>query len=239
MVLISITSLLILVDSIISFVCGFGISTLLIPILLFWYPTHTVLILVGFLHLLTNLNKILLLTKSIDWRLFMWLGIPAIFMSILGAHLTSLIDRELFLRVLGIVLFLYVFSSIFYLHIKLSRGPITSIIAGSVYGFIEGMTGIGGVLRVSLFYGYNLSPSTFIATSGLLALLVDIARVSTYLRSSTPTIFAWWHYLLFGALTLAGSIIGRHLIKIVPINFLRYAVLAAVSLVSVKLIIAP
>ena len=230
---------LIFIDTTISFVCGFGMSTLLIPVLLFWYPVNAVLVLVGLLHLITNLNKSILLARSIDWPLFLWLSVPAIGMSILGAYLTTYIARELFLRILGIVLLIYAINSFSHKYIKFSRKPSFSILAGSLYGFVEGLTGIGGVVRTSLFYGYQLSPAALIATSGFFALIVDIARISTYLSSGLPDMFSWWHYLLFVATATAGSIVGRSLIRVLPAKFIRYLIIAAIALVSLKFIIAP
>jgi len=234
-----VVSVLIFVDSVVSFVCGFGMSTLLIPILLLWYPVHVVLVLVGFLHLVSNLNKVLLLTQAIDWKLFSWLGIPAICMSVAGAYLTSYIPRDLFLRILGLVLLVYVLVSLFYEHIKFPRKPLFSLFAGGVYGFIEGLTGIGGVMRVSLFYAYTLPPAVFIATSGFLALLVDVARVGTYLRAGMPDVFMWWHYVLFVTMATAGSVAGRSLINVLPARFIRYLIVVAIVLVSIKFVVAP
>lgn len=230
---------LIFVDTTISFICGFGMSTLLIPVLLFWYPVHAVLVLVGLLHLITNLNKSFLLSQSIDWQLLLWLSIPAISMSILGAYLTTYIARELFLRILGIVLLIYAINALSYKYIKFPRRPSFSILAGSLYGFVEGLTGIGGVLRTSIFYGYQLSPAVLIATSGFFALIVDIARVSTYLSKGLPDMFSWWHYLLFAIIATAGSIVGRSLIRVLPAKFISYLIIAAIALVSLKFIIAP
>jgi len=232
-------ALLIFIDSVAGFMTGFGTSMLLVPILLFWYPIHTVLILVGLMNLLNNLNKVLFFFKRVPWRLLFIFGIPAVIMSFVGAELTFFVDRTLFLRLLGILLFIYVFMKVFYKELIFPKNTSASLVGGGLYGFLEGLTGIAGALRVALFTAYNMGPAEFIATNGLLALIVDIARVGTYASHGMPPEFVWWHYLLFFAMTVAGAFGGKFLINKLPVIWIRRIVLAAVFLVSLKFIIYP
>lgn len=237
--MIAIIALLIFIAGLVGFLVGFGTSTLLIPFLVFWYPVHTVLILVGLLHLLGDINKILFLFKSVPWRLIFIFSIPTILMSFLGAELTFFINRLLFLRLLGIMLLIYVLIQWFHKKIVLPSNNMVTLIGGGIYGFFQGLTGIGGVLRATILNSYNLSPAVFIAANGFIALLVDVVRVSTYVSHGLPTEFSFVEYLLFFVATLLSVFVGRYLIHKISVEWLRQLVLMAIFIVSLKFIIYP
>src|SRR3989339_1267412 len=223
--MIALVTFLIFITSLIGFIIGFGTSTLLIPILLFWYSVSTVLILVGLLHLLNDLTKIFFLFKEVPWRLAIFFGFPAVVMSFFGAQLTFLIDRALFLRVLGIILLIYVLVEWFHETIVLPRNRVVTLLGGGLYGFIQGLTGIGGALRAAILTSYHMTPAEFVAANGFVTLLVDLVRVGTYISHGFPLEFAWWHYLLFIIAVLLSAVVGKYLIYRLPVKLIQQLVL--------------
>lgn len=231
--------LLIFFDSAIGFVSGFGTSTLLMPILLFWYPLQVVLILTGLLHLLNNLNKVLFFISKVQWRLLILFGLPAIIFSFIGAQLVPVVDQQLLIRLIGILLILYTILKLWRGHTITITHSIGLIFSGSFYGFTEGLVGIGGALRAAIFNSYNLSPAAYIASNGLIACLVDISRLSSYLSHGLPTVFSLPDYGLFIMVTILGAVFGKLIVNHVPAVYVQRFVLASIALVGLKLAILP
>ena len=71
-------ALLTLLASVIGTLAGFGISTIMVPILLIVFPLPQTLLLVGIIHWFNDIWKMLLFRKGIRWNLFLAFGLPGI-----------------------------------------------------------------------------------------------------------------------------------------------------------------
>ena len=74
-----------LLASLLTFVSGFGLGTILMPVFAIFFPVEVAIALTGIVHLLNNLFKMALVGKSADWRVVLKFGIPAIFAAFIGA----------------------------------------------------------------------------------------------------------------------------------------------------------
>lgn len=232
-------ALLIFFDSIAGMLAGFGTSIFLIPILLLWYPLHTSLILASVLHLLNNSQRTFMLFSAITWRTVLIFGIPAAFFSIIGAQLTFVLSPTVITRVLALLILVYVGSALFNHLPTLPQAPAISAGMGSVYGLLEGFTGIGGPVRVIALSQPTYSPTSFIATNSAIALFVDLTRLGTYLSHSLPRVFGWQHYIFFLIITLAGSFVGKIILNHIPEICFRFIIYAALVLTAIKLLLVP
>lgn len=66
---------------------GFGTSTIMVPIMLLFYPLPQTLFFVGIIHFFGNVWKLLLFRGGVQWRLILSFGIPGIAATYLGASL--------------------------------------------------------------------------------------------------------------------------------------------------------
>ena len=106
-----------LIAEIIGTVAGFGSSTIFLPLSLFFLPFHAALIIVAIFHVFGNLGRITFFRKGIEWKLILKFGIPALFLTVIGALLASYASTMWLLLALG--LFLFVFSI---LSLRFSEG---------------------------------------------------------------------------------------------------------------------
>jgi len=158
-------ALLALLAEIIGTVGGFGSSLFFVPIAGLFFDFKTVLGITAIFHVFSNLSKLILFRKTIDWKLSLLFGIPSVAFVILGAWLTNKINLrydQLFLA-----LFLISFSTLLLLkpNFKLQANKITSITGGSVAGFLAGFIGTGGAIRGLSLAAYNLEKNLFVGTS--------------------------------------------------------------------------
>ncbi len=73
--------------SLATFFTGFGLATVLTPVMLVYFPPHTAIALTAVVHLLNNLFKYALTRHHIDWRTVLRFGAPAAIGALLGAAL--------------------------------------------------------------------------------------------------------------------------------------------------------
>jgi uncharacterized membrane protein YfcA len=87
---------------------GFGTSTIMVPVLLIFYPVPQTLLFVGIIHWFGDVWKLLLFRKGFQWKLILGFGIPGIAATVWGASLVFSIRAIILSRILGIFLVCYV-----------------------------------------------------------------------------------------------------------------------------------
>jgi uncharacterized protein len=175
-------SLLTLLASIIGTLAGFGISTVMVPILLIILPLPQTLLLVGIIHWFNDIWKILLFREGIRWKLFLAFGLPGIFTSFLGSSLSLRISREILSRTLGVFLIAYVLFIVFNRTFKLSQRLSVAVSGGALTGFFAGIFGIGGEINAVALSAFNLEKAVYITTAGAISFMIDSTRIATYVR---------------------------------------------------------
>src|SRR5258706_6441485 len=101
-------ALLTISASAIGTVSGFGISTLMVPVMLLFIPYSEALLFVGVVHWFGDVSKLFFFKTGLNWKILLAFGIPGAIMAYLGAALTFQISTEILTRGVGILLVLYV-----------------------------------------------------------------------------------------------------------------------------------
>ena len=104
-------SLLTIFASTLGTVSGFGISTLMVPIMLFFLPYAEALLFVGVVHWFGDVWKLFLFKRGGSWKLLLAFGIPGVIAAYIGAQLTFEISTLILSRFVGIFLIAYVHFS--------------------------------------------------------------------------------------------------------------------------------
>ena len=131
------------ISEIIGAVAGFGSSTILLPLALFFVDFKTALILVAISHLIGNIGRINFFRRGLDKKIIITFGAPSILLSFLGASLVGIIAQSTLQIILGI--FLIALSVLFLLKpsLKFAANTRTTITGGGISGFITGIVGTG------------------------------------------------------------------------------------------------
>jgi uncharacterized protein len=226
-----------LISEIIGTMAGFGSSTIFLPLALLFVDFKTAIILVAIFHLFGNLSRIIFFRQGFDKRIILQFGVPSIFFSILGALLIGVLPQPILKLVLGIFLITTSVSFLIKPRLKIPANTSTFIAGGSVTGFITALVGTGGALRATLLQGFNIEKIKYIATAATIALATDATRIPVYISQG----FLREQYfiyipILFG-IALAGSFVGRRIVKMIDQELFRKIVLVATIIVSIKFII--
>src|SRR5688572_32684872 len=86
--------ILALLAEILGTIGGFGSSLFFVSLSQFFFDFQTVLALTGLLHVFSNIAKVVLFRKTINWKLVLWLGVSSTLLAIGGSYLTTLLDLQ-------------------------------------------------------------------------------------------------------------------------------------------------
>jgi uncharacterized membrane protein YfcA len=226
-----------LIAEIIGTMAGFGSSTIFLPLALLFVDFKTAIILVAIFHLFGNLSRIIFFREGFDKRIILQFGVPSVLLSLLGAFLIGVLPQPVLKLILGIFLITTSMSFLIKPELKLPANTGTFIAGGSATGFITALVGTGGALRATLLQGFNIEKIRYIATAAIIALATDVTRIPIYILQGflTDQYFLYLPVLL--GMALAGSFIGRKIVKMINQELFRKMVLIAIILVSLKFIV--
>jgi uncharacterized membrane protein YfcA len=225
------------VAEIVGTTAGFGSSTIFLPFALLFVDFKTAIILVAIFHLFGNIGRLTFFRQGFDKRIILQFGVPSVLLSLLGAFLIGLLPQPILKLILGI--FLVATSATFLVRpgLQFPANAATFVAGGSVTGFITALVGTGGALRATILHGFNIEKVKYIATAATIALATDVTRIPVYISQGFLT-EQYYIYLpvLFG-IALAGSYIGRKIVKRIDQDKFRKVVLFAILFVSIKFIV--
>ena len=233
--------LLAFLSEIIGTVSGFGSSILFVPIASMFFDFKTVLGITAVFHVFSNLSKITLFREGINKEIALKLGTPAVAFVLLGAWLTTFLPTVLLPLLMNIGLLLLSCYLLFNFNKTVKQTNLNLYLGGASSGFLAGLTGTGGAVRGITLAAFQLPKTVFIATSALIDLGVDSSRAVVYISNGYfKTDYLILIPFLIG-ISIAGSYIGKLILKRTSETVFRYIVLITIigiSLVQVlKLIV--
>lgn len=239
--------------SLLTFFSGFGLGTILTPVMVLFFPVEIAIAMTGIVHLLNNFFKIGLTWRNINRAVAVRFALTAIPGAFIGAEaLQSLASAEPLwtyslgeqvLKVTAIKLTIAVLMAAFALlevipSMKEVRFGGNKIFAGGfVSGFFGGLSGNQGALRSMFLIRAGMTKESFIATGIVIACAVDVTRLSVYYtRFSDIDLAANATLLTIAVLSaFAGAFAGSRLLKKVTLQFLQWTVTVMILGLSVAL----
>jgi hypothetical protein len=223
---------------------GFGLSTILLPVFVIFFPVAIAVPSTAIVHFLNNFYKLFIYFKQINTRILLRFGLPALLASIIGAFLLQKLSRnernlEIILGILIIsISFMEMFPAIRNLKIGIKWAPLGGVISG----FFGGLSGHQGLFRSAFLVKSGLSKNSFIATGVGIAVLVDITRLSVY----SSTIFTtsiissndfWLPVIISTTSALFGVSLATDLVKKMTIDVIRNMVFGLIFISGILLVL--
>jgi uncharacterized protein len=237
---IALIALVTLVASAIGTLTGFGTSTIMVPILVWFYPLPQTLFLVGVIHWFGDIWKMLLFRSGVRWRLILLFGITGVIATVLGGLLVFQTPEEILSRSLGAFLLGYVAFIFLKSRFKVPQTDTTALAGGALYGLSAGIFGVGGAVRGAFLAAYDLPKAVYIFTAGAIGLAVDTGRIVTYWsQGARLDTRLWWSLLLFVPVSFIGAKIGERIVKRIPQEKFRTVIVIFLGLVAIKLLFFP
>jgi uncharacterized membrane protein YfcA len=203
-----------LLAEILGTIGGFGSSLFFVPLAGYFLEFHSVLGITALFHVSSNLVKIAFFHKGFDRKLLLRIGIPAVVSVVAGAWLSQYFESDILELMLSVFLILIAVFLLIFRNYSLKPGIGSSIIGGSISGFIAGLIGTGGAVRGLTLAAFSLQKEVFIATSAMIDFMIDASRSVVYFFNGYIPDEA--SYLI--PILLCVSIVGTYLGKLILVR---------------------
>lgn len=249
-IIISLTAFIV---AILTFFSGFGLGTILTPVMMIFLPVELAIALTGAVHFFNNIFKLFLVGKNAVKDVLLRFGIPAVIAAFFGAWVLIHIPDahpiytyhfvgqkfEIYLvkfTISIILIFFALFDLIpYFASLQFDKKHLP--LGGILSGFFGGLSGNQGALRSAFLIKAGLSKEAFIGTAVIVSAFVDFTRLSVYsTRFLKSGLTEHWNYVLFGSLAaITGAYLGNILLKKVSLRFLHLSVAIMLLLLSLAL----
>jgi uncharacterized membrane protein YfcA len=221
-------------------IAGFGIGSILTPLLAIRLGTKLAVAGVSFPHLAGTLLRFWFIRKHVDRRVLLTFGITSAAGGLAGALLHVWFKSAVLGYVLGALLVFAGVMGLTGLAARMRFGRSTGLIAGALSGAFGGLVGNQGGIRSAALMGFDLSKEAFVATATAIALLVDIFRMPVYIASQWGDLLHTWPLVVIAALgVLAGTIFGQPLLRRIPERIFRAVVSCIILALGIAMLLHP
>ncbi|HEY1939361.1 MAG TPA: sulfite exporter TauE/SafE family protein [Candidatus Angelobacter sp.] len=221
----------------IAALAGFGIGSVLTPLLALSVGTKEAVIAVSIPHLVATALRFWKLRRNIDRQVLKHFGIASAAGGLMGALLGSRFSSPILAYILGGLLVFAGLTGLTGVSKKMRFGKKTAWLGGGVSGLLGGLVGNQGGIRSAALLGFNLEAKTFVATATAIALIVDGARMPIYFFSSPETVrrlAAWIAAMVAGA--VIGTLAGGKVLARIPETYFRRLVGVLVLALGIMMI---
>lgn len=223
--------------AIIATLAGFGSSALLIPVAIMFMDAKTAVFIVACFHLFNNSFKIKAFWNKIDFKTFILFGIPSIVCAFIGAMLITFMPVDNIRKFIAIFLIVFSIYSLLKPNFALKATKVNAILGGGLSGLLAGLIGLGGAIRSTFLITFNLSKEAYIGTSAMIAFVIDLTRIPTYLFTKIVQDNTYYFLLPFLLVSAYfGVKTGKVLLGKINKKIFRKLVLIALLLVGIKLL---
>ena len=220
-------------------VAGFGIGSLLTPLVAIEAGTKLAVTLVSIPHAAATTLRCWRLRRHIDWAVFRGFGLASAAGGLAGAALHARASSPALGATLGLLLVFAGISTLTGIADRLRFRGTAALAAGGLSGFFGGLVGNQGGIRSAALLGVELGRDEFIATATASALIVDAARVGIYVATDAAEIARLWPLVAVAAAgALLGTIGGEGVLRRIPEPVFRRVVAVALVVLGVAMLVA-
>jgi uncharacterized membrane protein YfcA len=208
---------------------GFGLATMITPIVFLWLEPHEAVAVVGIVHGSHNAWKLKVLRSSVDYSAVRRYGWAMVVGALLGAALNTAVEADPLLLIVGVALVVLPLLSMSERWTNVRLPDAEDRIGGFGSGFFGGLTGHQGALRAMFLQKRLPNKTEYAATAAVLALVVDVTRVPVYVALEGWQILdAGW--LIVGLVLAAvfGVHLGKRWLKKWKSDTIRNGILVAI-----------
>lgn len=253
-----------LLIAIMSFFCGFGLGTVLMPVFAIFFPLEVAIAATAVVHFCNNLFKLALVGKDAHWPTVWRYGITAAVASMVGAGVLEMLGHPAPLKVFTlmghhcevtliklVVAAVIAGFAILELSPRFDRASFDRKwlwLGGVLSGFFGGLSGHQGALRSAFLIRAGLSKEQLVGTRVVGAVIVDASRLIVYAAAwllarhtegdSLSVLRRGGGLGLVAAATgaaFAGSFVGTRLVRKVTLRGLKRAIGVMLVVMAVAL----
>lgn len=202
--------------SIIGGLAGYGTGLVLPVVLAPVIGVAHVVPVMALAMLINNASRVAAFRHDIAWphvRRVLWLALPLNFVAAWGY---TRLDTRTIAALLGLFLLASLPLRAWLRSRRRSLGPRGEVLAGGVFGTVNGAMSGTGVILISTLMAAGVAGPALIATDAVISVVLEVAKVAVFggfARLDGPLALAG---LLVGLCTTPGAFVARRLIDAIP-----------------------
>lgn len=222
----------------IAAVSGFGIGSVLTPLLSLRLGTKLAVAAVSVPHLIATAFRFWRMRSYVDRRLLLSFGLMSAAGGLTGALLSIVIESPALTILFGCLLLFTGMMGLFGLSNRLHFKGWVAWVAGFLSGMLGGLVGNQGGIRSAAMFGFDVRREAFVATSTAVGLIVDGARMPVYLATEGQQVAKVWPILLTTTIgALIGTILGERVLKRIPDSIYRPVVSVLLLILGTSMLV--
>jgi uncharacterized membrane protein YfcA len=245
--------LTVFIGAALTLVSGFGLGTLLLPVMAIFFPVDVAILLTAWVHLANNLIKFGFYYKYISWPIILRFAPTAIIGAWMGSTILGQmndwnapievaflsIKTTAFKMALGFLLGLFAIIEWLPQSKRISFSTKWLPLGGWISGFFGGLSGHQGALRSAFLIRAELTKELLIGTGIVIATCIDITRISQYIGQHNNHILMSNASLFLGAVVSAflGVYLTQQWIQKVTIQWLQKSIALLLIIFSICLML--
>jgi len=193
----------------IASIAGFGIGSVLTPVLATQFDVRLAIALVSLPHFAGTLARFFIVRTHIDREVLLGFGAASAVGGLAGAAAQTVVQSAALAIVFGALLVFAGVGSLtgFAQRMRFSDRR-AALVGGALSGLLGGLVGNQGGIRAAALLGFDVERQAFVATATAVALIVDGARIPVYLATQGADIATRWPVIV---LLATGAVVGTFL----------------------------
>jgi hypothetical protein len=219
-------------------ISGFGIGSLVTPLLALKIGTSIAVAGVSIAHFLGTALRFWIWKQYVNKRVLLSFGITSAIGGLIGALFHNIFQNVILTIIFGCLLAFAGISGLTGISEKLRfNGPVAWI-AGALSGVFGGLVGNQGGIRSAAMIGFDLKGKEFVATATGIALAVDCARMPVYFFTQWKDILSIWPLIVFSSVgVLIGTEIGVWMLGKIPEILFKKIISGIILLIGIFVLI--
>jgi hypothetical protein len=219
-------------------VAGFGIGSLLTPLLAANFGTATAVAAVAIPHAAATALRCWRFRANIDWTILRGFGQPSAAGGLVGALLYTRFSNDALTLTLGLLLLSTALAALVDLPSRVHATGIVVGVLGLLSGLFGGLAGNQGGLRAAAMLSFSLPPVRYVGTATATAMLVDLVRTPIYVWQAGGVLTTLVVPLSVATVgVLIGTMLGERLLLGMSISQFRFAISILIGLLGVWLVV--
>jgi len=201
----------------IASLAGFGIGSILTPIIALQTGTKIAVVAVSIPHFVATALRLWGLRGYVNRDVFFTFGMASAAGGLTGALLHAYAGSPALSAVFGGLLVFAGLMGLTGLSQRMRFGRRSAYIAGVASGGFGGLVGNQGGIRSAALLGFDIPKESFVATATAIALVVDAARMPVYFITEGQQIAGMWQTVaIASAGVVAGTLGGERILRRIP-----------------------
>jgi uncharacterized membrane protein YfcA len=224
----------------IASIAGFGIGSILTPLLAVNLGTKLAVAAVSIPHFLGTALRLFLTRQHVNKRVLWTFGVTSAAGGLLGALLHTKITSVALGYLLAALLIFAGLTGLTGLASRIRFGRRSAWVAGALSGVFGGLVGNQGGIRSAAMLAFDVPKEAFIATATAIALAVDVARMPVYAATQAPQIARVWPMVVIAAVgVIAGTVLGQPVLRRIPETHFRRVVAMLILALGIAMLVHP